>query len=805
MKTTLRWLNDFVDLPTSDPAEIGAVFESLGFEVEEMTTVTPSFSGVVVGRVTHIEPHPNADKVRVCTVDVGSEVAEIICGAWNFDVGAVVPVALPGAVLGGDFEIGRREIRGVVSNGMICSEQELEVGDDHAGIMVLNEDYPAAESHLGDDFATQLHLPDTIYDLAVTPNRPDCMSVVGLARELAAYYDIPLRHPEVALDAEEPPSRVDIRIEDPIGCPRFVGREVRNITVGPSPHWIRARLEAAGVRPINNVVDASNYVMMELGHPTHAFDLERLGDQIVVRRATDGEALVTLDGVERELVATDIVVADATRAVAIAGVMGGADTEVHDDSRHVFVEAAMWEPPSVLVTSKRLGLRSEASARFERGMDPNFCHVAADRVAELLVEFAGGTAAARLVDAYPEVVTRRQVPLALDEIPRLLGIEIDRAAAAQLLRRLDFDVKEAEPLLVTVPTRRHDVTRPADLVEEIARLHGFDGIPDRVAVGPGGGLTDAQRRERRLREVMVGAGYHEALTFSFIGESDLDALALPEDDPRREGIRVVNPLRDEEGVMRTTLLPGILKAAAHNIARNMEDVRLFEFGKVFLPAAASIPDQPDMLAFVAAGAQREPSREDAGWALTPRQYEVLDATGLVSLIAEELESPITLRRAVVEPFHPERCAAVGFEGETIGHVGELRPSVADAFGLSGRVAIGEVTAAPMLRAPDAWQFINPSQFPPVIFDLAFEVADETPNADVLEAITTGAGELAEEVWLFDVFRGSGLGEGRKSMAYRLTLRAPERTLTDAEIAPVRARIEAAVADAVGGTLRGGPT
>ncbi len=805
MKTTLRWLNDFVDLPTSDPAEIGAVFESLGFEVEEMTTVTPSFSGVVVGRVTHIEPHPNADKVRVCTVDVGSEVVEIICGAWNFDVGAVVPVALPGAVLGGDFEIGRREIRGVVSNGMICSEQELEVGDDHAGIMVLNEDYPAAESHLGDDFATQLHLPDTIYDLAVTPNRPDCMSVVGLARELAAYYDIPLRHPEVALDAEEPPSRVDIRIEDPIGCPRFVGREVRNITVGPSPHWIRARLEAAGVRPINNVVDASNYVMMELGHPTHAFDLERLGDQIVVRRATDGEALVTLDGVERELVATDIVVADATRAVAIAGVMGGADTEVHDDSRHVFVEAAMWEPPSVLVTSKRLGLRSEASARFERGMDPNFCHVAADRVAELLVEFAGGTAAARLVDAYPEVVTRRQVPLALDEIPRLLGIEIDRAAAAQLLRRLDFDVKEAEPLLVTVPTRRHDVTRPADLVEEIARLHGFDGIPDRVAVGPGGGLTDAQRRERRLREVMVGAGYHEALTFSFIGESDLDALALPEDDPRREGIRVVNPLRDEEGVMRTTLLPGILKAAAHNIARNMEDVRLFEFGKVFLPAAASIPDQPDMLAFVAAGAQREPSREDAGWALTPRQYEVLDATGLVSLIAEELESPITLRRAVVEPFHPERCAAVGFEGETIGHVGELRPSVADAFGLSGRVAIGEVTAAPMLRAPDAWQFINPSQFPPVIFDLAFEVADETPNADVLEAITTGAGELAEEVWLFDVFRGSGLGEGRKSMAYRLTLRAPERTLTDAEIAPVRARIEAAVADAVGGTLRGGPT
>ncbi len=805
MKTTLRWLNDFVDLPTSDPAEIGAVFESLGFEVEEMTTVTPSFSGVVVGRVTHIEPHPNADKVRVCTVDVGSEVAEIICGAWNFDVGAVVPVALPGAVLGGDFEIGRREIRGVVSNGMICSEQELEVGDDHAGIMVLNEDYPAAESHLGDDFATQLHLPDTIYDLAVTPNRPDCMSVVGLARELAAYYDIPLRHPEVALDAEEPPSRVDIRIEDPIGCPRFVGREVRNITVGPSPHWIRARLEAAGVRPINNVVDASNYVMMELGHPTHAFDLERLGDQIVVRRATDGEALVTLDGVERELVATDIVVADATQAVAIAGVMGGADTEVHDDSRHVFVEAAMWEPPSVLVTSKRLGLRSEASARFERGMDPNFCHVAADRVAELLVEFAGGTAAARLVDAYPEVVTRRQVPLALDEIPRLLGIEIDRAAAAQLLRRLDFDVKEAEPLLVTVPTRRHDVTRPADLVEEIARLHGFDGIPDRVAVGPGGGLTDAQRRERRLREVMVGAGYHEALTFSFIGESDLDALALPEDDPRREGIRVVNPLRDEEGVMRTTLLPGILKAAAHNIARNMEDVRLFEFGKVFLPAAASIPDQPDMLAFVAAGAQREPSREDAGWALTPRQYEVLDATGLVSLIAEELESPITLRRAVVEPFHPERCAAVGFEGETIGHVGELRPSVADAFGLSGRVAIGEVTAAPMLRAPDAWQFINPSQFPPVIFDLAFEVADETPNADVLEAITTGAGELAEEVWLFDVFRGSGLGEGRKSMAYRLTLRAPERTLTDAEIAPVRARIEAAVADAVGGTLRGGPT
>jgi phenylalanyl-tRNA synthetase beta chain len=794
MKLTLDWL-DFVDLPTTDPAEIAAAFEGLGFEIDEMRPLEPAFSGVVIGRVREVAAHPNADKVRVCQVDIGTEVSEIVCGAWNFEAGAIVPVALPGAMLG-DFEIGRRAIRGVTSHGMICSEQELDVGEDASGIMVLNADYPDAADRIGEDFVSILPLPDTLFDVAVNPNRPDCMSVVGLARELAARYEIPLREPAPRLVVDDPGVAVTVRIEDEEACARFVGRQVRNITVGRSPHWMRLRLQAAGVRPISNVVDASNYAMIEIGHPSHAFDLDRLGDTVVVRRAGEDGSLVTLDDIERTLEPEDVVVCDATRPVALAGVMGGADTEVHDGTTAVLVEAAYWNPPQVLLTSKRLDLRSEASARFERGLDPNYCDVAADRVAELLVDIAGGEVAAQ-VDAYPRRIDPATIDLPLGEIPRVLGIDVSGDAAGGILGRLGFGVVGDDPLRVTVPTRRPDVTRPVDLVEEIARLHGFDNIPDRVATGSGGGLPVEEAMRRRVREVLVGAGYHEALTFSFLAPELLDALGLPDDDPRRATISVLNPLSEDEGVLRTALLPGLLRAAALNVDRHLPDVALFETGKVFFPGDDAIPDQPDRLAFVTVG------RRGGDWEDPGRPVDLRDATGLWELIAHEMRLPEpALVATSAMPFHPGRAAEVSTAGEAVGVVGELHPRVVEAVGLRGRVVAGEIDIAPLLVERDLWQFTRPSSFPPAVFDLAFEVDAALPAASLLAAVDEAGGGLIERRSVFDVFSGGPIPEGRKSLAVRLVLRDPDRTLSDDDVAPIRRRIVAAVQERTGGELRG---
>ncbi|GMQ85947.1 MAG: phenylalanine--tRNA ligase subunit beta [Acidimicrobiia bacterium] len=796
MKLTLDWLGDFVDLPTRDPGQIAAALDSLGLKVESWDPILHRFSDVVIGRVVEVRPHPNADKVRLTRVDIGSEVLDIVCGAWNFGEGAVVPVAVPGAVIQGDFAIGERAIRGITSYGMICSEKELELGEDAAGIMVLDGDYPDAADRLGEPFASLLPVADVVFDIEVTPNRPDAMSVYGIARELAAFFDVPLRRPEFPLETDNDEATTTVTILDEVACPRFVGREVYGITVGTSPYRMRARLTAAGVRPINNVVDASNYAMIEFGHPTHAFDRTRLGDTIVVRRANDGEQVVTLDDVTRSLQTSDIVVADAERPVAIAGIMGGADTEVGDATDSALIEAAYWQPSSVLLTSKRFDLRSEASARFERGMDIEACRHAADRVAELLVAHAGATIGG-VVDAYPAPPTPVVIELELSEIERLLGVTVESRRATDLLTRLGFGVEGSDPLTVTVPTRRPDVGRPADLVEEIARLYGFENIPSRLRMGTGRGLPVTERRLRKLRSVMVGAGYHEALNFSFIGAADLDRLGLPESDEARDGIRVVNPLREEEGVMRTTMLPGLLRAASLNVSRRIEDVQIFEIGKVFLHGSGKLPDQPDRLGFVGAGVRT------AGWGRTGSGYDVYDATGLWETIAAAMDLPEPAVHPVQRaPFHPGRAAAVTIGGDMVGIVGEVDPAVVRAVGLDGRVIAGEIDVAPLVIDRGPWVFEVPSPYPPQIFDLAFEVDEQVPAAKILDAINDTAGDMLERLVVFDVYAGESLDEGRKSIAVNLTFRAPDRTLSDEETAPLRRSIVAAVESASGGELRG---
>jgi len=797
MKLTLSWLRDFVDLPTSDPTEIIDAFESLGHEIEDWRIIEPTFTGVVIGKVLEVSAHPNADKVRLTRVDVGTEVLDIICGAWNFEAGAIVPVAVPGAVLGGDFTITRRDIRGITSNGMICSETELDLGAEADGIMVLNGDYPNAGGRIGATFAEEIGFPDIFFDINVTPNRPDCLSVYGLARDLAAFYEIPLRAPGIAVTTYGDPTAVAVTIDTADLCPRFAGRQVRGITMGPSPHWLRRRLEVAGVRPISNVVDASNYAMIEFGYPTHAFDVERLGDTIVVRSARDGETIVTLDDQERVLTSDDIVVTDGTRPVAIGGVMGGASTEVHDGTTDVFIEAAYWNPPNILMTSKRLGLRSEASARFERGADPSFCPSGADRVAQLLAMTAGGKPAPSPVDVNPGNITPWTITYPLSDTARTLGIALSAETTTSLLERLTFGVTGTDPLTVIVPTRRPDVRNPIDLVEEIARLHGFASIPDTVPSGPGEGLPLDETRLRTLRDIMVGNGLSEILTFSFIGVDDLEHL-YPE-DPAGVGnaIAVVNPLNDTEGVMRTSLIPGLLKAASTNLGRRLPSATLFEVGKVFLRSAGKIPDQPDRLGIILAG------RPDAVWHTQTREFDVYDGTGLVELVASQMRVPdINLVQSQRAPFHPGRCADIMSGDVRIGTVGEISPSIATSFGLSGRVVVAEVDIADLVADRGHWQYEIPSNFPPVVFDMAFATPNTVPASEVLEAADAAAGDLLEHSQLFDVFSGESLGDGLVSYAINFRLRAPDRTLTDDEVGPVRMAIAEAVASATGATLRG---
>jgi len=795
MRVSLRWLREFVDIPTDDPDEIGDLLAGLGHEVESIERLDVPFTGVEIARVESIRPHPDADKIRLVTVDRGGTSQEVVCGAWNFDVGDVVALATVGAVLPGGFEIGSREIRGVVSEGMICSERELGFGDEHDGILVLDGDY-----ELGRDFVDYLELPDVVFDLSITPNRPDAMSMLGIARDVAAKLDVELRQPEIEVSEVEPSTVLKIEIADPQGCPRFVGREVRGVSSGASPMWLQARLRAAGVRPISNLVDATNYVMMELGHPTHAFDLDQVaGQQLTIHRAGSGDTLTTLDGVERALDPGDIVISDADGIVSLAGVMGGGPTEVSDTTTRVLVEAAHWHPPAILYSSKRHNLRSEASARFERGVDPNLSDIAAARVTQLLVENAGGEAAAGVVDVFPKPVLPWTVELPVGEIQRVLGVEIGSEVAAGLLTRLGMDVSGSDPLVVQVPTGRPDLTRPIDLVEEVARLYGYDRIPETLPHGTGGGLTAPQQRTRRLRSVLTGAGLTEANTLGFMGASDLDALGLPEGDPRRATVRVKNPLSDAEETLRSTLMPGLLKAAARNASYGQTDVAFFELGRLFLhvpsPVDERIPHQPQHLGVVMTGTI------GAELGVEARSADVYDATGIVKTVAARLGwDDVSVRQAEVGGLHPGRSAQVVKGDAVIGYVGELHPAAARAFDLTGRVAVLEVELESLLSEPPWWGFGTPSVYPPQKFDLAFEMESTVPAADLVAAARSSLGAELESVRLFDEF---DLGGGRKSLAVTVAVRAADHTLTDEEAQGFRRAIIEHVQSELGVKLRGG--
>ncbi len=794
MKVPLRWLRKYVDLPGDDATGYAEVLSNMGLEVEGVETVEVCFSGVVVARVLDIRRHPKADKLGLVRVDNGSGEQEVVCGAWNFEVGDLVPLAAVGAMLDGN-EVGERKIRGITSAGMICSEAELGLGEDASGILVLEED----DFAVGSDLAACLPYPDVVYDLSITPNRGDAMSVYGVARDLAAFYRSPLAPQQGEVEEAGEPTAARVVVEDPEGSPRFTAREIRSVGIGSSPLWMRLMLRDAGMRPINNVVDVTNYVTLEYGQPIHAYDMDLLDEEtLVIRRARAGETLTTLDGVERSLHPDDLVIAGPDQVLGLAGVMGGESSEIGEATSRILLEVAHFCASDVLLTGWRHGLRSEAQMRNERGVDPQLPPLVSGRAAQMIAELAGGEVAPGFIDACAGPIAPARVLLPTGEVRRLLGIDLERTEISDLLTRLGFSVAGDGPFEVTVPTYRPDVTRPADLVEEVARLYGYDKIPSRLPQGPGEGLPVWERRRRLVRHTMAGAGFHEIMSYSFLGRAEIDALGLPESDRRRLMVAVRNPLSEEQGFMRSSLLPSILGALRTNQARGRSDVAVFEVGRVFFPSDDEVPFQPQRLSFAAVGRRPGPR-----WEHRETERDARDAVGVWETLATALGVGYTLEQGEEAPFHPGRCGIVSIDGSAVGAVGELHPSVAEASGVDGRVALGDFDLEVLLAERAPWTFHVPSPLPPVVFDLAFDLEESVSAAALMTAIGEAAGTDLERLELFDLFSGPPLDQGRKSIAVRLTFRHGVRTLTDDELVPVREAIVERVRTVLGGRLRGG--
>jgi phenylalanyl-tRNA synthetase beta chain len=791
MRAPLSWIRDFTPVEAS-VADIADALNQLGLEVEAIEEPGREIGGVVVARIVDVMPHPDADRIRLADVDAGDGVVRVVCGAPNIEPNMVVPFARVGAYLPGDFKIERRKIRGQVSEGMLCSARELGLGDDHAGILELSPDAP-----LGTDVREVLGLDDVVFDLQITPNRPDAMGIVGVARELAAHFGLPLAVP--APDAGPPATELrgaTVEVDAPERCPRFVAM-VADVTMGESPDWMKRRLVLAGMRPISNVVDVTNYVMLERCRPLHAFDLDRLaGPGIVVRLAKPGEKMETLDGVERELTGDDLLICDGNRvAQGIAGVMGGAAAEVSGATTAILLESAYFEAPGIAKTSKRLGLRSEASARFERGVDPNDVAAGAARAMELLAEVAAGRREAGVIDVYPQPVVPARIVVRTDRVNRLLATALTDAQLGDLLAPLDIGLAGG---IATVPTWRPDIEREIDIVEEVARRVGLQRIARTVPANPEkiGALTPVQRQRRTVADVLVGAGYDEVFTLPLLAPQDLARAGVATDAL----IEVENPLRAEESILRPSLLPGLLRAVAHNAAHGNSDVSLFELGHVFGPPApgATLPVEKLHLAAVRSGrVVRTPYEPD-------RDVTVHDVTAVIEALAQELRlADWKLAAAAVPGFHPVRTARIVVDGNEVGTIGELDADVVDALALTGPVVAYELDADALLASPRDPLTARPvSRYPASAIDLAFVVSDDVAAGAVLRTLREAAGALLETVRLFDEFRSEALGPGKVSLAFALRFRSADRTLTDAEVGALRQQCIDAVVSAFAAELRG---
>jgi phenylalanyl-tRNA synthetase beta chain len=872
MKVPLNWLREYCS-PELDTAAIEERLTMTGTKVETVLHQgVPSPEHFAVGRVLAVAPHPKADRLRVCEVDVGEErPVDIVCGAPNVAAGQTVAVALPGAVMPDGTRIKAAKLRGVPSNGVILAADELELDSDHDGIMVLDELIVDAELAPGTPLEDVPAIGTDVLELEITPNRPDCLGVYGVARELHAATGAPLA-PEPW--AEDPGSEgplgsghagpggegsplgggdsgsdterlavskgtaprarggnppAEVIVECPDLCRRFTARVFEGVGIAPSPPWLRARLSAAGQRPINNVVDITNYVMLVTGQPLHAFDLDRIErGRLTVRRARDGERVTTLDGEVRMLDGEMVVIDDARGPTSIAGIMGGERSEVQPTTTRVLMEVASWSGPNIHRTSWQLGLRSEASGRFEKGLAPEQCMHAQALATRLMVEVCGATVVPGTIDVGWEGMPAQTIRLREQRVRAILGMPVPRARQAEILRALDFAVSEVDEdssgsgaaLDVTVPAvRRDDVTREADLIEEVARIHGLEALPATLPARRGayGRLSTTQRLRRRALDVLVGRGLYEAVGWTFTAPTLHDRLRLPEDDPRRCAPVLENPLSEDQSLLRTTLLGSLLDVAAHNSARGMADLRLFEMGTLFVldgeprargggsdaaePAPGVVGEtgvrEQRALGVLLSGRLAPPT-----WGTQdPPRADLFAVKGVLEALGAALRVGLECRPEGQPFLHPGRAAAVVCEGERLGWLGELHPLVAREWDIEG-AAVMELELDRLLTIAAAERpYRDVISYPALRQDLAVVLPEEVPAAQVLEAVRVAARELLDDVSVFDVYSGPQVGAGRRSLALALSFRAQDRTLTDEDVAPVRARIVAAL-DALGGELRG---
>ena len=785
MRISLKWLAEYVDLPA--PEELARRLTAVGLEVEGIERTGQGLEGVVAARVLTSERHPNAEKLSVATVDRGEGAPlQIVCGAKNYAVGDVVPLAQVGVVLPGGQRIEKAKLRGVESSGMLCSARELGLDADAAGLLLLPREVAP-----GTPVAAALGLDDVLFEVNVTPNRPDALSHVGIAREVAAILGTRVRMPAPRLAEQGPAAaeRVRVRIEAPDRCARYAARVVEGVRIGPSPAWLARRLEACGVRSISNAVDATNYVLLELGHPLHAFDLDKVaGAEIVVRTARPGERITTLDGKDRALEPDDLLIADRDRGSALAGVMGGGDSEISAGTTRVLLESAWFAPGGIRRTSRRHGLRSEASYRFERGADPGVVIPALDRCAALIAELGGGTVRTGVVDAHPRPHRPAEVRLRWSRPEAMLGMPVDRDEARARLAGLGFEERDAGAggASYVVPSWRVDVSIEEDLVEEIVRARGYDAIPETLP--PIAAATPAEPADAvvvaRTRVALEGAGFSEAVNFSFVSEPDLAPLRYPV-----AGIALKNPISADLAVMRTSLVPSLLRNAARNRAQRVEDLRLYELARVYHPAPEGHEgDEPSVEAMHVAGVLLG-RRLPLGWSAAGDAVDFYDAKAAVTAVLEALGLRGAGWTAGGEPWmHPRHSARVAAaSGEPLGAAGEIHPRVAQAFELPRGVMAFELSLGALMRHGRWVPSHRPvPRLPAVLRDLAVVVDEAVEAGSVLAAVR--AEPLVEEVVLFDVYRGAPLPPGRKNLAMALRYRAADRTLTDAEADAAHAAI-----------------
>lgn len=816
MKVSLRWLNEYIETP-SDLKELCDRLDLTGTEVEGVEKLGESFDKIVTGQIIEKVAHPNADTLWVTKVDVGEnnlgeegkpEPLQIVCGAQNFNAGDHVVVSMVGAVLPGDVKIKKSKLRGVVSCGMNCSERELGLGSEYDGIMILPKDAP-----VGMPFAEYLQVGDTVLDLEVTPNRPDCLSMVGMAREIGAMYAQDFTMPTYELDegSDAVENYATVEIADENRCKRYTARIIKNVKVGPSPTWLAERVTAAGARSINNIVDVTNYILFLLGQPLHAFDLDTLKNSdgkasISVRPAEEGEKLTTLDGEERTLTSDMTLIATPKRAVALAGVMGGLDTEVTASTTNIFLEAATFSAAHTSRTSRNLGLISESSMRYERGVDDNPIEFNVAMAAALMAEVSGGEVCRGVIDVWPVKTEPVELPFHINRFNEMVGTVISRGFIEDTLTRLGCTVSSADEgiLAVTAPTFRPDLEREADLYEEVLRLYGMDRIPATLPGGRGrvGMRSIAEQKSALVHEALRSCGLNETMTYSFADPQELKQLRMNPDD-LGVPVELLNPLNADQSIMRQSIIPGLLRSVAYNQNHGVKNIQLYELGAVFYGAEGKKqPKEKQKIAGVMAGAMGDP-----GWNSSPAHFDFFDGKGVIESLVRELAisklrfKPLSSEEA--PHLQPGRAAEVWSGGASLGWVGELHPLAVQAFEVEAPVVAFELDLNALIKlSQPSRAYRDIPTFPAVIIDVAYVVNEDITHERMVQCMTSAGGNLLESVELFDVYRDEErVGSGKKSMAYALTYRAPDRTLTSKEVDKAHERLLGKVKGATGAEVR----